>query len=87
MSNKGRSSALTKPVKVSKELALIVNSDFLPRTEIVKAVWKYIKDNGRQKESNKKIIVPDKTLSAVLGSEEINMFDMNSKLKHHIFSV
>lgn len=85
MNTKSRSSALAKPVRVSKELASIVKSDFLPRTEIVKGMWKYIKENNRQKVENKKIIIPDDALAKVLGPEEINMFEMNSKLKSHIF--
>lgn len=81
-----RQSALSKPVKVSKELSEIVKSDFLPRTEIVKKMWVYIKSNGCQNPEKKSIIIPDAILSRVLGSDPINMFKMNTKINAHILS-
>lgn len=85
-SKRANPSALSKPVRVSKELARIVSSDRLSRIDIVKGLWKYIKSHNRQKEGDAQTIVPDSVLAPVLGSQEINMFKMSTKLKDHIFS-
>lgn len=85
MSQKNKNSAFMQPVKVSPELAAIVGSGPMPRTEIVKKIWEYIKAHKLQDQNNKRNIIPDEKLAKVFGSSEpIDMFKMTSALSKHI---
>lgn len=85
MSKEKKSSALMKPVHVSEALAEIVGPGPLPRTEITKKLWDYIKKHGLQCMKNKRNINPDQKLGKVLGSTQpIDMFKMTSKVSKHI---
>lgn len=82
---KEQSSAFMKPVFISEELTAIVGQGPLPRTEIVKKVWEYIKKNGLQDTKNKRNINPDEKLAKVFGSTEaVNMFQMTKLISAHI---
>ena len=64
-----------KPVHFSEELAAIVGTkNPLPRTEITKRVWDYIKKNKLQSKENRKNIEPDEKLGLVLGKKTVSMF-------------
>lgn len=76
--------ALQKPVQLSKELEAVVGKGPMPRTEVTSKVWVYIKANNLQKESDKRTIVPDDKLGAVIGNEEINMMKMTGKISKHL---
>ncbi len=85
MSQKNNNSAFMKPVNISPELAAIVGSGPMPRTEIVKKVWDHIKSNGCQDPKNKRCIIPDAKLAKVFGSSDpIDMFQMTKELSRHI---
>lgn len=74
-----------KPVQVSKELAEVVNGTLMPRTEVTKKVWEYIKKHKLQDTKNKRVINPDAKLAKVLGSTApIDMFKMTSKISKHL---
>lgn len=74
-----------KPVHVSEALSEIVGNGPMPRTEITKKLWDYIKKHKLQDPQNKRNIMPDQKLSKVLGStQHIDMFKMTSKLSKHI---
>ena len=78
-------SAFMKPVKPSAELAAVVGAEAVPRTEITKKLWDYIKKNDLQNPKNKRQIVPDAKLAAVFGSKEtIDMFEMTRKVAGHL---
>jgi chromatin remodeling complex protein RSC6 len=77
---------LAKPMKLSPELQAIVGSGPMPRTEVTKALWVYIKKNNLQNPSNKREIMPDATLSKVLGKDPINMFAMTKVVSGHMTS-
>ena len=79
-------SAFMKPVKPSAALAKIVGNGPMPRTEITKKLWDYIKKHGLQDKKNKRMINPDATLSAVLGSKQIDMFSMTKQVSKHVQS-
>ncbi len=79
-------SAFMKPVQVSDALAEIVGAGPMPRTEVTKKLWDYIKKHKLQDKDNKRNIVPDQKLSKVLGNSTIDMFKMTSKLSKHINS-
>ena len=77
-------SAFMKPVQVSEELAAVVGKGPMPRTEVTKKLWDYIKKNKLQDKDNKRNIVPDQKLAKVLGTATIDMFKMTSKLSKHL---
>ena len=79
--------ALQAPVKLSEELEAVVGQGPMPRTEVTSKVWAYIKTNGLQKESDKRVITPDATLGAVIGHEEINMMKMTGLISKHLTKV
>jgi upstream activation factor subunit UAF30 len=76
--------ALMKPLQPSKELAVVVGSDPLPRPEVVSKVWDYIKKNNLQNPSNKREINADDKLRAVFGKDSVTMFEMNKHLAQHL---
>lgn len=78
-------SAFMRPINVSETLAVIVGHGPMPRTEVTKKLWEYIKKHKLQDTKNKRQINPDDKLAKVLGSSDpIDMFKMTSKLKKHI---
>lgn len=82
---KKKQSAFMKPVGVSEALARIVGRGPMPRTEITKKVWEYIRKHKLQDTRNKRMINPNEEFAAVLGSShQIDMFKMTSKLSKHI---
>jgi upstream activation factor subunit UAF30 len=77
--------AFMKPMKVSAELAVVVGKGPLPRTEVVKALWKYIKKHGLQDKKNKRNINADAALKAVFnGKSVVNMFEMTKLVAKHL---
>lgn len=81
--SKGQS-AFMAPVQPSEELAAIVGKKAMPRTEITKKLWAYIKKNDLQNPKNKREIIPDATLAKVLGKKPINMFQMAKEVNKHV---
>lgn len=81
---KKTASAFMKPLKVSEELAAIVGKGPMPRTEVTKKLWVYIKKNKCQDEKNKRNINPDENLAKVLGKKAINMFEMTKMVSKHL---
>src|ERR1700674_2502720 len=78
-------SAFMKPVQVSETLAEIVGNGPMPRTEVTKKLWEYIKKHKLQAQDNKRNINPDQKLGKVLGStQQIDMFKMTSKIAKHL---
>jgi chromatin remodeling complex protein RSC6 len=77
--------ALMKPLQPSKELAAVVGSSPLPRTEVVSKVWDYIKANNLQNPENKREILADDKLRAVFGGKDkVSMFEMNKHFAQHL---
>ncbi len=73
-----------KPCQLSAELEEIVGRGPMPRTEVVKKLWVYIKKHNCQDKKNKRMINPDDKLAKVLGKKSINMFDMTKAVSEHI---
>ncbi len=73
-----------EPKKLSPELAAIVGKGPMPRTEVTKKLWEYIKKHKRQDEKNRRLINPDDKLAKVLGKKPINMFDMTKEVSKHL---
>ncbi len=82
---KATESKFMQPLQVSEELAAVVGKGPLPRTEVTKKLWEYIKKYKLQDEKNKRNINPDEKLSKVFGSKKtINMFDMTKLVSKHL---
>lgn len=80
-----KNSAFMRPVQVTETLAEIVGPGPMPRTEVTKKVWEYIKKHKLQDTKNKRNINPDAKLGKVLGTTQaIDMFKMTSKISKHI---
>ncbi|HEY4506221.1 MAG TPA: SWIB/MDM2 domain-containing protein [Candidatus Paceibacterota bacterium] len=78
-------SAFMKPMKISEELALVVGAGPMPRSEVVKALWVYIKKNNLQDPTNKRNINADEALQAVFGGKKtVNMFEMTKLVSAHL---
>jgi chromatin remodeling complex protein RSC6 len=74
-----------KPVTPDAALALVVGSKPLPRTELTKKLWDYIKKNGLQDKKDKKMINADAALKAVFnGKGKVSMFEMTKLVSGHV---
>jgi upstream activation factor subunit UAF30 len=77
--------AFMKPVSPSPELAEIVGAKPIPRTEVTKKLWAYIKKNGLQDPKNKRMIKADAPLKTVFGGKAtVNMFEMTKLVGKHL---
>jgi upstream activation factor subunit UAF30 len=77
--------AFMKPVQPSAALSEVVGSKPIPRTEVTKKLWAYIKKNGLQDKKNKRMINSDETLKGVFGGKKtVNMFEMTKLVSKHL---
>ena len=78
-------SAFMKPMNISAELAVIVGKGPMPRSEVVKKLWAYIKAHNLQDPKNKRNINADESLKKVFGGKEVvNMFEMTKLISKHL---
>ena len=78
-------SAFMKPMNVSPELAAVVGKGPMPRSEVVKKVWDYIRKNNLQDAKNRRNINADGNLKAVFGRKSVvNMFEMTKLISGHL---
>ena len=77
-------SAFMKAQKPSPQLAAVVGSEAMPRTEITKRLWDYIKAHKLQNPANKRNVLCDDKLKAVMGKDEVTMFEMTSLVGKHL---
>ena len=73
-----------KALTLSPELAAVLGPKPLPRTEIVKQLWVYIKAHGLQDATNKRNINADAKLKAVFGKPQVSMFEMAGLIGKHV---
>ena len=77
--------AFMRPVTISPVLAAVVGAKPIPRTEVTKRLWSYIKKNGLQDQKNKRMIKADANLKAVFGGKAtVNMFEMTKLVSKHL---
>ncbi|RXK54820.1 hypothetical protein ESB00_02670 [Oleiharenicola lentus] len=77
--------AFMKPVTPNAKLAAVVGDKPLPRTELTKKLWAYIKKNGLQDKKNKRMINADDALKAVFGGKaQVSMFDMTKLVSKNL---
>jgi chromatin remodeling complex protein RSC6 len=83
--SKGGGKGLAAEVKPSAALAAIVGSDPIPRSEVTKRVWDYIKKNGLQDQVNKRMINADDKLRVIFnGKDQVSMFEMTALVNKHL---
>ncbi|MBI5056106.1 MAG: SWIB/MDM2 domain-containing protein [Nitrospirae bacterium] len=77
--------AFMKPMKISDALAAVVGSKPIPRTEVTKKLWAYIKKNKLQDSVNRRNINADDNLKAVFGGKKtVTMFEMTKLVNKHL---
>lgn len=82
---KKTNSAFMKPVQPDDALAAVVGSKPLPRTEVAKKLWEYIKKNKLQDAKNKRNINADDKLKLVFGGKkQVSMFEMTALVSKHL---
>ncbi len=80
----GARGGITAPVTPSPELAEIVGEKDLPRSEVVKKVWEYIKKHDLQDAKDRRQINGDDKLQVIFGKKSVSMFEMNKHLAAHL---
>lgn len=76
--------AFMKPLTLSPALSAVVGAVALPRTEIVRKLWVYIKAKGLQDKINKRMVNADEKLRAVFGKAQVSMFEMAGLIGKHV---
>ena len=77
--------ALLKPMNLSAELEAVVGAGPMPRSQVVKKLWEYIKKYDLQNPKNKRNILADDKLKTIFGGKaEVNMFEMTKLVSAHI---
>ena len=79
------SAAFMKPMQPSAALGTVVGNKAMPRTEVTKKLWAYIKRNNLQDKKNKRMIKADDALKTVFGGKAtVNMFEMTKLVSRHL---
>ncbi|WP_207514683.1 SWIB/MDM2 domain-containing protein [Longitalea luteola] len=76
--------AFMAPLNASPALAEVVGSKPLPRTEIVKKIWDYIRKNNLQDKKNRRMINADTKLKPLFGKDQISMFELAKVVNKHV---
>ena len=76
--------AFMAPVTPDADLSEVVGSKPLPRTELTKKLWAYIKKNGLQDQKNRRMIKADDRLRPIFGKPQVNMFEMTALVNKHV---
>ena len=76
--------ALMKPVQPDDVLAVVVGSKPIPRSEITKKIWDYIKKNGLQDKAKKTMINADAKLKEIFKKAQASMFEMTKMINDHL---
>ena len=76
--------AFMKPMTPSAELAEVIGSTPMPRTEVTKKIWEYIKKHDLQDPANRRNINADDKLRPIFGKEQVSMFEMTKLVSQHL---
>ncbi len=77
--------AFMKPMNISAALGAVIGSGPMPRTEVTKKIWAYIKRNGLQDKKNRRNINADDKLKPVFGGKgQVSMFEMTKLVSRHL---
>ncbi len=84
-SSSGKGKGLAAEVQPSPDLAAVIGSKPIPRSEVTKKVWDYIKANGLQDQQNKRMINADENLKKIFGGKkQVSMFEMTALVNKHL---
>ncbi|HEY0067998.1 MAG TPA: SWIB/MDM2 domain-containing protein [Flavisolibacter sp.] len=72
------------PLQPSDTMAEVIGNKPLPRTEIVKKIWEYIKKNNLQDKNNRRMINADSKLKPLFGKDQISMFELAKVVNKHV---
>ena len=72
-------------MRLSEELSAFLGEETLPRTEVTKRVWKYIKEHNLQDPTDKRQVICDACMKRVLGVDKVHMFTMTKLISKHLF--
>ncbi len=78
------SASFMKPMTPSPALAAVIGDKPMPRTEVTKKVWEYIKKHDLQDKTKRTMINPDAKLKGVVGNDPISMFGMTKEISGHL---
>jgi chromatin remodeling complex protein RSC6 len=84
MAKAAANTGFNKPVTPSADLAAVVGSSAMPRSEIVSKLWEYIKKHNLQDSKDKRQINADDKLQKVFGKKSVSMFEMNKHVSAHV---
>ena len=84
MAKKMANSKFMAPVTPSEKLAAIVGATPIPRTEVTKKLWAYIKKNKLQDSKNKRNINADDKLKPIFKKDQVSMFEMTKLVSKHL---
>jgi upstream activation factor subunit UAF30 len=77
--------AFMRPMQPSDDLGAVVGARPMPRTEVTKRIWDYIRKNGLQDQKNRRMINADDRLRAVFGGRrQVSMFEMTKLVNNHL---
>ncbi len=76
--------AFMKPMTPSKDLAAVIGKTAVPRTEVTKKVWEYIKKNNLQDAANKRMINADAKLKKIFKKGQVSMFEMTKLISDQL---
>lgn len=76
--------AFMKPLTPSPTLAAVIGSDAIPRTEVTKKIWEYIKKHDLQDPANKRNINADEKLRPLFGKDQVSMFELTKIVSGHL---
>ncbi|HET8634343.1 MAG TPA: SWIB/MDM2 domain-containing protein [Gemmatimonadales bacterium] len=76
--------AFMKAMTPSSTLAAVVGSSPLPRTQVTKKLWAYIKRNGLQDKKNRRMINADAKLRPIFKKDQVSMFEMTKLVSRHL---
>src|SRR3954462_6647794 len=76
--------AFMRPMQTTPALAAVVGNGAMPRTEVTKKLWQYIKRNGLQDAKERRMINADEKMKAVLGKNRVSMFEMTKLVNKHL---
>ncbi len=81
----GASKGLAQTIQPDDQLSAIVGSTPMPRTELTKKMWDYIKKNNLQDEKNRRMINADDKLKPIFGGKkQVSMFEMTALVNKHV---
>ena len=76
--------AFMKAMKPSATLAEVVGDKAIPRTEVTKKIWAYIKRHGLQDKKNRRMINADENLRPIFRRDQVSMFEMTKLVSRHL---